>query len=341
MAKIRQRQVLVEVTSADPINKVFKGIYGDAEYTSLLTTSKSYGFPINSGEYKNLFIRYSPVPVTLTFSGTKGLTIDYQVSGSFGTIEVGDINVDVPVEFPSDSATSMDIEITSIIMGGKPIQEVTIGAETFSLPYTITGAAPSAHFTIQAPIDQSTRTTTTSTSTSTTTSSTTSSSTPYQTSIYFAPIGSAYSIDYSFNNDGIRMTEHVEANTGVTIKVPHNVEVDGLGKAVYIYSCSPDNIYLFYVEGITIDTSSTVHTLPTSISVHYGEVATIKPVLKTKTTTTPAPMGVPAQLSIKSNVGGTVVEVTPENLDTEEVSLAGTTASHVTIDMSDAPIVDV
>ena len=56
----------------------------------------------------------------------------------------------------------------------------------------------------------------------------------------------------------------------------------------------------------------------------------------TTTTSTPAP----AVLKLQSNVGGTVVQVTSDGINPEEVSLAGTTQSSVPIDMRNAPLVD-
>lgn len=60
------------------------------------------------------------------------------------------------------------------------------------------------------------------------------------------------------------------------------------------------------------------------------------PVGTTITTTTVAP----AVLKLQSNTGGTVIKVTSDGINPEEVSLAGTTQSSVVIDMKDAPLVD-
>ena len=60
----------------------------------------------------------------------------------------------------------------------------------------------------------------------------------------------------------------------------------------------------------------------------------------TTTTTTTTSTPAPAVLKLQSNVGGTVVQVTSDGINPEEVSLAGTTQSSVPIDMRNAPLVD-
>ena len=220
MAQIRQRQVKVQVTSADPAFKVFKGIYADSSYRTLLTSSKAYDFKLNAGQTKELYIRYSQEPVTITFKSNSNTS--YQVTGSFGTVTVRDEDVIKTVEFPTDTTSDIVIAFTSAISQTSiyKISSIKINRSAHALPYSM---------------------------------------------------------------------EHVTPGTNITFEVETSL--------------------------VTTTTTSTT---------------------TTTTTSTPAP----AVLKLQSNVGGTVVQVTSDGINPEEVSLAGTTQSSVPIDMRNAPLVD-
>ena len=217
MAQIRQRNVKVQVTSADPAFKMFKGIYADSSYRTLLTSSKTYDFKLNTGQTKELYIRYTQKPITITFKSNPNIT--YQVTGSFGTVTVGSEDVVKTVEFPTDTTSDIVIGFNSAISQSSEfkISSIKINGSVHSLPYTM---------------------------------------------------------------------EHVTPGTNITFEV-------------------------------IIVTATTTTTTTTS-------------------TSTPAP----AVLKLQSNVGGTVVQVTSDGINPEEVNLAGTTQSSVVINMKDAPLVD-
>lgn len=214
MAQIRQRQVKVQVTSADPSGKVFKGIYADSNYKTLLTSSKAHDFTLNAGQTKELYIRYSQKPVTVTFKGNS--ITNYTVIGTFGTVPVGTDDVVKTLEFPTDVTPTITIGFTSATVANHDwkISQLKVNGEIVTLPYTTNAITPGSNITVEAVVASATTTTT--------------------------------------------------------------------------------------------------------------------------STTTAAP----AVLKLQSNAGGTVVKVTSDDVDLEEVSLAGTSQSSVVIDMKDAPLVD-
>ena len=212
MAQIRQRQVKVQVTSADPSGKVFKGIYADANYKNLLTSSKVHDFTLNAGQTKELYIRYSQKPVTVTFKGNS--ITNYTVTGTFGTVPVGSANVVKTLEFPTDVTPTITIGFTSATVANPDwkIPQLKVNGQIVTLPYTTDAITPGSNIIVEAVLASAT----------------------------------------------------------------------------------------------------------------------------TTTTTTAAP----AVLKLQSNTGGTVIKVTSDGINPEEVSLAGTTQSSVVIDMKDAPLVD-
>lgn len=212
MAQIRQRQVKVQVTSADPSGKVFKGIYADQSYKTLLTSSKVHDFTLNAGQTKELYIRYSQKPVTVTFKGSS--ITNYTVTGTFGTVPVGSDNVVKTLEFPTDVTPTITIGFTSatVVNPDWKIPQLKVNGQIVTLPYTTDAITPGSNIVVEAVLASAT----------------------------------------------------------------------------------------------------------------------------TTSTTTAAP----AVLKLQSNAGGTVVKVTSNGIDPEEVSLAGTTQSSVVIDMKDAPLVD-
>lgn len=216
MAQIRQRQVKVQVTSADPSGKVFKGIYADVDYKSLLTSSKFHDFTLESGQTKELYIRYSQKPVTVTFKGNS--ITNYTVTGTFGTVPVGSDGVVNTLEFPTDTTPTITVGFTFATAASPDwkIPQLKINGQDVTLPYTTDALAPGTDIIVEAVLESGTTTTT------------------------------------------------------------------------------------------------------------------------TTTTTTAAP----AVLKLQSNTSGTVVEVTSEGIDPQEVSLSDTTQSSVLIDMADAPLVD-
>ena len=212
MAQIRQRQVKVQVTSADPSGKVFKGIYADANYKNLLTPSKVHDFTLNAGQTKELYIRYSQKPVTVTFKGSS--ITNYTVTGTFGTVPVGSDDVVKTLEFPTDVTPTITIGFTSatVVNPDWKIPQLKVNGQIVTLPYTTDAITPGSNIIVEAVLASAT----------------------------------------------------------------------------------------------------------------------------TTSTTTAAP----AVLKLQSNVGGTVIKVTSDGINPEEVSLAGTTQSSVVIDMKDAPLVD-
>ena len=218
MAQIRQRQVKVQVTSADPSGKVFKGIYADQNYKTLLTSSRVHDFTLNAGQTKELYIRYSQKPVTVTFKGNS--ITNYTVTGTFGTVPVGTDDVVKTLEFPTDVTPTITIGFTSatVVNPDWKIPQLKVNGQIVTLPYTTDAVTPGSNIIVEAVLASATTTSTT-----------------------------------------------------------------------------------------------------------------------TSTTTTTA---APAVLKLQSNTGGTVIKVTSDGIDPEEVSLAGTTQSSVVIDMKDAPLVD-
>ena len=212
MAQIRQRQVKVQITSADPSGKVFKGIYADQNYKTLLTSSKVHDFTLNAGQTKELYIRYSQKPVTVTFKGSS--ITNYTVTGTFGTVPVGSDDVVKTLEFPTDVTPTITIGFTSatVVNPDWKIPQLKVNGQIVTLPYTTDAITPGSNIIVEAVLASAT----------------------------------------------------------------------------------------------------------------------------TTSTTTAAP----AVLKLQSNTGGTVIKVTSDGINPEEVSLAGTTQSSVVIDMKDAPLVD-
>ena len=212
MTQIRQRQVKVQVTSADPSGKVFKGIYADQNYKTLLTSSKVHDFTLNAGQTKELYIRYSQKPVTVTFKGSS--ITNYTVTGTFGTVPVGANGVVKTLEFPTDVTPTITIGFTSATVANPDwkIPQLKVNGQIVTLPYTTDAITPGRNIIVEAVLASAT----------------------------------------------------------------------------------------------------------------------------TTSTTTAAP----AVLKLQSNTGGTVIKVTSDGINPEEVSLVGTTQSSVVIDMKDAPLVD-
>lgn len=217
MAQIRQRQVKVQVISADPSGKVFKGIYADQNYKTLLTSSKVHNFTLEAGQTKELYIKYSQKPVTITFKGNS--ITNYTVTGSFGTVPVGTDGAVKTFEFPTDVTPTIPVRFTSatVLNPNWKISQLKVNGQIVTLPYTIDAVTPGSNITVEAVLASATTTSTTTTSTTT---------------------------------------------------------------------------------------------------------------------------AAPAVLKLQSNTGGTVIKVTSDGINPEEVSLVGTTQSSVVIDMKDAPLVD-
>lgn len=170
MAQIRQRKVGVKVTSADPVFKVFKGIYADPNHNTLLTSSKTYDFTLNAGDTKELYIRYTQQPITIIFRSNPNTS--YQVSGSFGTVTVISENVTKIVEFPTDTTSDIVIGFTSAISQTSmyKVSGIKINGSAHALPYSMEHVTPGTNITFE--VETSLVTTTTTTTSSTTTTST-------------------------------------------------------------------------------------------------------------------------------------------------------------------------
>lgn len=162
----------------------------------------------------------------------------------------------------------------------------------------------------------------------TTSSTTTTTSTPAPVVLLFKSGSIPYTATYN-TNQTVSVTDVdvyktiAEAGSGVTYVINKIV-------------CADDR---WKVDKVIINGTATE--LPYS----NNKSAVIDPVFipvdatttSTSTTTTTA---APAVLKLQSNAGGTVVKVTSDDVDLEEVSLAGTSQSSVVIDMKDAPLVD-
>lgn len=165
MTQIRQRKVGVKVISADPEFKIFKGIYADSNYNTLLTSSKTYDFTLNAGSTKELYIRYIQKPVTITFKSNPNTS--YQVTGSFGTITVRDEDVIKTVEFPTDTTSDIVIGFNSAISQTSmyTISGIKINRSAHTLPYSMEHVTPGTNITFEVETSLVTTTTTTTTST--------------------------------------------------------------------------------------------------------------------------------------------------------------------------------
>jgi hypothetical protein len=165
MEQIRQRQVKVQVISADPEGKVFKGIYADQNYKTLLTQSKVHDFTLNAGQTKELYIRYSQKPVTVTFKGNH--ITNYIVTGSFGTVPVGTNDVVKTLEFPTDVTPTITIGFTSVTAANPDwkISQLKVNGRIVTVPYTTDAITPGSNIIVEAVLASVTTTTTTSTTT--------------------------------------------------------------------------------------------------------------------------------------------------------------------------------
>nr|DAO34819.1 MAG TPA: hypothetical protein [Crassvirales sp.] len=320
MAQIRQRNVSVQVTSADPSGKVFKGIYADSSYRTLLTSDKTYDFKLNAGQTKELYIRYSQKPITITFKSHPA--VHYQVTGSFGTVEVNDEDVVKTVEFPTDTTPDLVMDFTSAILsqgyGGEwKIINTKINGSIVSLPYSINHATPGTNLTFEIDIVSTTTTTT---------------STPAPATLLFKNVNN---IAYTATYNGGQLVSVTNADVSKLIDV-HSI-TDGTQVTLNSVISANDSWKVNQVK-----VGGTVRELPYTFVVNSGTSTAIEPVFKQVTTTTTTTTPPPAVLKLKSNASGTVVKLTTEGLDPETVDLplSGTSQSSIKIDMKNAPLVD-
>lgn len=161
MAQIRQRQLKAQVISADPSDKVFKGIYADQNYENLLTSSKVHDFTLNAGQTKELYIRYSQKPVTVTFRGNS--ITNYTVTGTFGTVLVDSYNVVKTLEFPTDVTPTITIGFTSAtaVDTDWKISQLKVNGQIVTLPYTTDAITPGSDILVEAVLASATTTSTT------------------------------------------------------------------------------------------------------------------------------------------------------------------------------------
>lgn len=321
MAQIRQRRVNIQVTSEDPTNKVFKGIYADSEHTMLLSSNKSYEFDINAGQSKELYIRYSQKPVTIIFKGVaKG---SYKVTGNFGEVNVSSEDVSTAVEFLTDTSPYVDVTFSSIesTTEGYEIGDMRVGgALVNSLPYILNNCVPGQQIEVNVEIGETTTTTTTS---STTTN---------------PPIGLYITADDSVSGLYPCMVNISGGNilsSTFTINGPSDFIELSLNTQYII-----DRIEASNGQDIVdiLDVNDNPNVIPYTFVTPSDSTPlriTVQNFVGT-TTSTPAP----AVLKLQSNADGTVVRVTSDGIEPKEVSLAGTTQSSVVIGMKDAPLVD-
>lgn len=317
MAQIRQRHVNIQVTSQDPTNKVFKGIYADSEHTMLLSSNKSYEFDINAGQSKELYIRYSQKPVTIIFKGVaKG---SYKVTGNFGEVNVSSEDVTANVEFLTDTSPYVDVTFFSIesTTEGYGIGGMMVGgALVNSSPYILNNCVPGQQIEVNVEIDEIN---------TTTTSSTTTSTTPHKSAGLF------------INSDNYPVTVNITGGIYNTSDLIINSYSDSIDLTVGTeYTINSINSSNFVVEAIILPGIGKPVQLPYIFTPTEETSYSFTIVESITTTTTPAP----AVLKLQSNADGTVVQVTSDGIDPKEVSLEGTTQSSVVIDMKDAPLVD-
>ena len=168
---MRQRNVQVQVISADPVNKVFKGIYADSSYGTLLTSDKTYDFTLIESENKELYIRYTQKPVTIVFKKPV-YGAAYKVTGTFGEIEVDSAysgSYESTVEFPTDTTPTITIGFTTI----SPVNSADLNFETggitsikindnfVNFPYSVTDVTPGSTITVEVNMEVAEATTTT------------------------------------------------------------------------------------------------------------------------------------------------------------------------------------
>lgn len=168
---MRQRNVQVQVTSADPINKVFKGIYADSNYENRLTSDKTYGFTLVESENKELYFRYSQKPVKIIFKKPV-YGAAYKVTGTFGEMEVDSAypgSFESTVEFPTDTTPTITIGFTTIapVGGTDPtievvgITDIKINDVSVEVPYSVTDVTPGSTITVEVIMEIAEATTTT------------------------------------------------------------------------------------------------------------------------------------------------------------------------------------
>lgn len=317
MAQIRQRKVQIQVTSADPSGKVFRGIYADSSYRTLLTSDKTYDFKLNAGQTEELYIRYSQKPITITFKSHPA--VHYQVTGSFGTVEVNDEDVVKTVEFPTDTTPNLDMEFTSAKLspayGGEwKIINTKIDESIVSLPNTVSHVTPGTNLTFEIEIASTTTTTT---------------STPAPATLLFKNVNN---IAYTATYNGGQLVSVTNADVSELINV-HSI-TDGTQVTLNSVISANDSWRVNQVK-----VGGTVRELPYTFVVNSGTSTVVEPVFEQVTTTTTPP---PAILKLKSNASGTVVKLTSEGLDPETSSLplSGTSQTSIKIDMKNAPLVD-
>lgn len=174
---MRQRNIQVQVISADPVNKVFKGIYADSNYENRLTLDKTYGFTLVESENKELYFRYSQKPVKIIFKKPV-YGAAYKVTGTFGEKEVDSAypgNFESTVEFPTDTTPTITIGFTTIAPVNSADPAFDVGSITgikinnvpVSVPYSVTDVTPGSTITVEVEVEVLEVTTTTTTTSTT------------------------------------------------------------------------------------------------------------------------------------------------------------------------------
>lgn len=347
MAQIRQRHVNIQVTSEDPTNKVFKGIYADSEHTMLLSSNKSYEFDINSGQSRELYIRYSQKPVTIIFKGVaKG---SYKVTGNFGEVNVSSEDVTANVEFLTDTSPYVDVTFSSIdsTTEGYEIGDMRVGgALIHSLPYYLQNVVPGQQIEVNVEIGETTTTTTKLPVTLTFTAFPKNPANPLYANMVV--------------DDGTGISRALSSGYLVISDIRNKVNINSIATQDNNFRYLSVNIK--YTSGNSTISSETL-SIPCTIDLTDSKFASYRPsdievtpgeyvdeggsVITTTTTSTTSTTSststpAPAVLKLQSNTDGTVVQVTSDGIypNPSEVSLAGTTQSSVVIDMKDAPLVD-
>lgn len=177
MASYFSKNVQVKITSDDPSQKVYKGIYADPDHTTLLSSKKTYNFQLKSAETQSLYIRYTQKPVKIIFKKPV-YGAAYKVTGTFGEIYVDSAyssEYEKYVEFPTDTTPTITIGFTNIvaISNDSAINVSIIGIKvndrSVNFPYSVTDVTPGSTITVEVNMETSEAATTTTTSTTTST----------------------------------------------------------------------------------------------------------------------------------------------------------------------------
>lgn len=163
------KKVTVQITSPDPEHKVFDGWYSDAGGSSKLSSDKEYQFNINSGETKDLYLKYNWAPVKFILKAQSGNQWKIKINGETVVCRIGaDTEHTITMKSQSQSIL-IDSEKTyepgSNNLWASSVNIAAVGQS--DLPYTFGATAGSTYtitpvtFITENPITTTTTTTST------------------------------------------------------------------------------------------------------------------------------------------------------------------------------------